>query len=154
MSARDVIKAVMAEASKDTAAVPMPGFAWGLGRREASAQSGPTRIDWIPVRGRFQGPQKSSANPRPLQNRWVRWDVRCWGATEDEAEQLLEFLVRALHLTLTAGGYAVEDEIWLEEGAVHVGDAVVVGVLLGIPVRDRPQPTVRPTTLTTDGTIP
>lgn len=153
MSSSTVIAAVMEEVGRDIAAASVEGFTWGRGRREAAKHNAAPRIDWIPLRGVFAAPQHAARNPRPIANRWTRWDVRCWGVDQDQAEQLLEFLVRALHLTLTGGGYKATGEEWVEVGVLSAGDAVVVSVELGIPVCDRVQITTRPTDATTNGTI-
>lgn len=153
MSSRLVIASVMDEVGRDIASASITGFTWGCGRREAAKNSAATRIDWIPLRGAISAPQHAGRNPRPIANRWTRWDVRCWGADMDQAEQLLEFLVRALHLVLTGGGYKAGGEEWTEVGMLSAGEAVVVSIELGIPVLDRTQPTARPTSVSTNGTI-
>ena len=135
MGARDVITAVMAELSID-----VPAVSWGI--RQITEGNAPPRIDWEPMQGSFRGPQMAGHNPRPLRDRWTRWDVRCWGATLDDTEALLNALVRALHRALTIGGFDLEGEVWAEIGAVTDGDQVTVGVYLGIPILDRPQPSI------------
>lgn len=149
MSSRTVIEAVMVEVRKDFPAVQL-----AIGRREAVAHGTPPRIEWVNLGGAHRGPQQSGHNPRPIANRWVQWAVRCWGADLDEAEALLSSVVRALHLTLTRGGYELGGEEGVETGLIGEGEAIVLTVSLGVPILDRAQPTQRATTLNTNGTIP
>ena len=147
MSSRTVIAAVMVEVAKDIA-----GVTYGVGHRELAEANDHPRVDWVPVQGVFRGPQMSGHNPRPLQNRWTRWDVRCWGADLDATELILAAVVRGCHLALGKGGYEVEGETWAEVGVVSDGEQVTVGVYLGIPVCDRPQPTLNANTGTANVT--
>ena len=79
MGAREVITAVMAELSID-----VPAVSWGI--RQITEGNAPPRIDWEPMQGSFRGPQMAGHNPRPLRDRWTRWDVWCWGATLDDTD--------------------------------------------------------------------
>jgi len=137
MTARAVIEAIMAEVALD-----VPGVTYAVGPRECAATGAPPRVEWLPGDGAFQGPQRSGDNPRPLQNRWLTFHAKCWGADGDAAEALMEAVVRALHLTLTIGGYRVQGEGWVAAAQLSEGDAVILQLQLGLPVLDRVQPTV------------
>lgn len=145
MSARTVIEAVMEEVRLD-----IPEVTWGI--RESAEHHAPPRVNWEPMQGTFRGPQASGHNPRPIQGRSLRWEVRCWGVDYDATELLLNALVRALHLTLTIGSYGLDGETWADVGAMSQGDQVTVGVILGLPVCDRAQPATT-ATLNANGTI-
>lgn len=137
MTARTVIDAVMVEVALDVANVT-----YEVGHAECDALSTWPRVEWRPLDGTFVGPQQSGHNPRPLQNRWVQYAVACKGRGHDEAEALLEAVIRGLHLTLTIGGYRVAGETWARPGASEDGDTVTLSAALGLPVLDRVQPTV------------
>lgn len=148
MSSRTVIEAVMVEVRKD-----FPDIQLGIGRREAAQGGSPARVDWVNLSGTHRGPQQSGHNPRPLANRWTQWTVKCWGTDLDAAERIMESVVRALHLTLTRGGYELVGEDGVDVGQLSEGEAIALVVSLGVPILDRAQPVVRPTTIATQGTI-
>lgn len=148
MSTASVLTAVMTEA-----AIDVPGLTWGLGHREASKQHVAPRAVWVPVRGAHRGPQQGGTNPRPIANRWVTYTVRCVGVDATAAESIMSAVVRALHLTLTRGGYELGGEEWPEVGVGTVGDIVLLTVSIGLPILDRAAPTARALTVSTPGDL-
>ena len=136
-SSRAVIEAVMAEALKDR-----PELSWAIGHRLAAENTSPGRVDWVPRNGTFRGPQHSGHNPRPLHNRETLWAVMCWGIDHDDAESIMEVVIRGAHLILTAGGYSLEGEEWADAAKLSTGEQVTFGISLGIPILDRPQPSI------------
>ena len=146
-SSRAVIEAVMAEALKDR-----PELSWAIGHRLAAENTSPGRVDWVPRSGTFHSPQHSGFNPRPLHNRETLWAVMCWGIDHDDAEAIMEIVVRGAHLALGAGGYSLESEEWSDAAKLSAGEQVIVGINLGIPVLDRPQPTLAANTGTANVT--
>lgn len=147
MSSRTVIDAVMAEALKDR-----PGLSWAIGHRLANENTSPPRVDWVPMRGAFSSPQKSGSNPRPLHNRDTVWSVMCWGIDHDDAEAIMEIVIRGAHRSLTSGGYSLDGEEWSDAGKLSSGEQVTFGCAIGIPILDRPQPTLNANTGTANVT--
>jgi len=121
------------------------GTVFGFGARELDRSAKPPRIVWRLVRGEHEGTTRPGQNPRPLFNRRLELEAHLWGATYEQAEQLLEDVGRAVHAS-AVGSYAPLREEWPaedEDGRVHQHKGVycVLTLELLVPVTTTAQTT-------------
>jgi hypothetical protein len=108
-----------------------------LGDEHLEVHGSPPRIVCVPTTDTFAPAEKGGVNPRPLRTRSIGSFWRVWAASHDEAEQLLNDLIVAVHV-VTGGCYQLGECDWLTKGALtHLGAACDLDVQFLTPITAR-----------------
>lgn len=118
------------------------GLAWGFGRLEDARRAAPPRIVWVPQQAPSYGtPQAVGGHQRALYKRTVRVEAHVWGATYEQAEQLVYRLAQALRKTALTS-YHPLGESWTTEAPAaaqrDLGAYVVVLFDIDLVITDAP----------------
>ena len=138
----------------DASGTAFAGLTWALGRREDPRHASPPRAVWVPVGATPKPPQKHPfpSGARSVLTRVLQLEVRVWGATLDQAEELLAGVLAASHRRWS-GRWSYLGERWETDPAqMDLGELVTATVSVELAVLDRPKTTANLTSATPNTT--
>lgn len=123
----------------------MPGTTWAEGGREQHEHRSPPCVVWSRVsarpRGAAQRHDQVRSFDRSLLGLAQSYEVRLWGVSMSQLDDLRTALVRALE-DLASGQYEYEGDTQTEVGAASAGEALVARISLACHIHSRPAVTV------------
>lgn len=149
----DELTAVMGDVV-DASGTAFAGLAWALGRRDDPRHASPPRVVWVPVGATPKPPQKHPfpSGARSVLTRVLQLEVRVWGETLGQAEDLLAGVLAAAHRRWS-GRWGYLGERWETDPAqLDLGELVTATVAVELAVLDRPKTTANLTSATFDTT--
>ena len=117
-----------------------------IGERYLGENATPPRVVWVPTRDTFGPPMPGvgTEGTKQVMTVWAEYDVHCWGASIDEARELmLEVLLAGYHNTGRTY-FSAPGSTWLTDGQIaNNGVVAVLNVKMALGVADRPSTLAR-----------
>jgi len=114
------------------------------GPDQADHSSAPPRITWEPVSAKHGLPKRIGGGPGRDGDLWerdVRLNVKIWGKTLAQTEELLGAFVNAAHYLLSQHSYALDGETWHTGGETASGVVCLLAFSLKVPIARTKKPT-------------
>jgi hypothetical protein len=136
MSLQQIYDAIMTRVAAD-----VPGLQHALGADELDAHGAPPRVVWVPSTDQYDGDPKRGARTQPaIYEVSEGFDVHIHGANYDDARDLRDMFLRALHRE-TMGSSTPESGEWVpgNAGVVRDGRVYVLSIRVQTPVTQQTQ---------------
>jgi hypothetical protein len=102
--------------------------------------SRPPAVFWMPISARYAPPERVGGGAGDDGALWIREvtvKVRCWAASVEAVDTLVEQVVQNIHDLISQHSYSVESEEWFH-GKTELGASAVLMLVIRVPLRRTP----------------